>query len=341
MLQPDPNQRPASMAEVTAWASGSASSKRADVFDQRQPAAEYSVSGTKGGRARKWALAAAGLLLIACGGGGVWLYATSPPTSSQTNFNGSATPPSSAAEKIRSYIAQYDGGDCFFVAPVTVGEHGAAIEGFGTSAEPFVTFDKKFQHAFGFEADIGLRQVTRQQCPALAFMAKLPRQIATEPRLDIDRDSVRSGEVLSGIVDRFGTRNVDLILVSDTGTVQNLSNLLRPGTDAKTFNIGIRSTEDLTGRQPQLLMVIASPSPVNALKSGILTDANQFFPGVLTEVARSGTPLGAVVRYFMLEPPSSRGLNQGLAVPHLKPPPEAGDAPSTNSQNSPPPLELK
>jgi serine/threonine-protein kinase len=341
MLQPDPDQRPASMTDVASWSSESLNSKRANVLDRGKVPRKNSRSSSKSSGARRWALAAVGFLLIACAGGALLLYATLPPRSFQPDQNGTPTPASSAAEKIRNYITQYEGGDCFFVAPVTVSEHGAAVEGFGISTEPFVTFDKKFKRAFGFEADIGLRQVTKQQCPAITFMAKLPRgETATEPRLDIDRDSVRSGEVLSGIVDRYGARNVDLILISNTGTVRNLSNLLRSGTDAKTFSLGIQSTEDLAGRQPQLLMVIASRSPVNALKSNILIDANQFFTGVLTEVARSGKALGAVIRYFMLEPPNSRGVSQGLAVPHLIPPPQTGMAPPTSSQN-PPVIELK
>ena len=149
----------------------------------------------------------------------------------------------SPSEKIKSYIEQYDGGNCFFIAPVAISEHAAAIEGFGSSIEPFRSFDTAFQRAIGFEADIGVRQVTEQQCPAITFLARLRGENARALHLDIDRENLRNGDVLNGMVDRYGTRNVELILVSDSGTVQNLSNLLKPGTDAKTFNIGIKRAE--------------------------------------------------------------------------------------------------
>ena len=112
-----------------------------------------------------------------------------------------------------------------------------------------------------------MRQVTEQQCPAITFLARLRGENARALHLDIDRENLRNGDVLNGMVDRYGTRNVELILVSDSGTVQNVSNLLKPGTDAKTFNIGIKRAEGPGGRQPQLLIAIASPSPISALQA--------------------------------------------------------------------------
>ena len=103
------------------------------------------------------------------------------------------------------------------------------------------------------------------------------------------------------MVDHYGTRQVALILVSDAGIVQNVSNLLKPGTDAKTFNIGMKRPEGTTGRQPQLLIAVTSPLPVNALQAGQSAKADQFFFRVLSETAKSGTPLSATARYFMLE----------------------------------------
>jgi hypothetical protein len=37
------------------------------------------------------------------------------------------------ADKIRQYVEQYDGGECFFVAPVAISEAAAALEGFGAT----------------------------------------------------------------------------------------------------------------------------------------------------------------------------------------------------------------
>ena len=125
-----------------------------------------------------------------------------------------------------------------------------------------------------------MRQVTEQQCPAITFLARLRGENARALHLDIDRENLRNGDMLNGMVDRYGTRNVELILVSDSGTVQNVSNLLKPGTDAKTFNIGTNAPKAPRGRQPQLLIAIASPSPINALQASGSAKADQFFERV-------------------------------------------------------------
>jgi len=347
MLQPDPAQRPDSMAAVAAWSLGSAPvERRPHVLDGGKAAGEDSLPIPNGQAARRWRRFAAGALLIAliCGGGGaLYFYIMRTPTSpkpSQAILDNSHAEPRknspvlplvpstqspaipdnshaelgknspssltplpgiSLAERVRNYIEQYDGGNCFFVAPVAISEHAAAIEGFGSSMEPFRSFDAAFQRSIGFEADIGVREITEKQCPAVSFLARLRRDTARAPHLDVDREALRDGDVLNGMIDHYGAHQVALILVSDTGAVQNLSNLLKQGTDAKTFNIGMKRTEGGGGRQPQLLIAVASPSSVKALQPDQPANADQFFGRVLSEAERSGTPLSAVARYFMLE----------------------------------------
>jgi hypothetical protein len=176
------------------------------------------------------------------------------------------------------------------------------IEGLGSSEKPFTAFDTEFRRAMGFDADIGVHQVSERQCPAVTFLARLRGENARAPHLDIDQDNLHGGEVLKGVVDHFGsTSNVDLILVSDAGRVQNLSRLLKLGTGAKTFDIGMKRPEGSAGRQPQLLIAVVSPSPIDALRPAQPIDADQFFPRVLSDAAQSGKSLSAAARYFTLE----------------------------------------
>jgi Protein kinase domain len=309
MLQPDPDQRPASMAAVAAWSLGSPASGGHK--------SDGSVPNGKGRAARILRRAALLLLLIAlAGAGGVYYFnalqtpiALMPPPSLEQPRTETAKKPAApapqpqttAAERIRSFVEHYNGGNCFFLTPVAIGEHAALIEGIGSSDKPFTAFDAEFQRAIGFDPDIRVLQITQQQCPAIAFLSQLRGGDARAPRLDIDQENLRSGEVLNGMVDRYGSRDVALILVSDTGIVQNVSSLLKRGTDAKSFNIGMRRTEGAAGRQPQLLIAVTSPSPVDSLRSGQPTEAETFFPQVLSDAARSGKSLSAVARYFMLE----------------------------------------
>jgi serine/threonine protein kinase len=314
MLQPDPDQRPDSMSAVAAWSLGSTASAR-HKSDRYRSVGEASVPN-RSRAARPWRRAAAALL-IGAGVGAYYFYAMKtplapvPPVASadkpqaelkeKPGSPAAPQPGTIAVEKIRGFVESYDGGNCFFLTPVAIGEHAALIDGLGSSDRPFMAFDAAFQRAIGFDPDIRVLQVTEQQCPAIAFLSQLRGGSARPPRLDIDQETLRNGEVLKGMVDRFGTRDVDLILVSDAGNVQNVSSLLKPGTDAKTFNVGMRRTEGAAGRQPQLLIAVTSPSPVDALRLGQPADAEQFFPRVLSDASRSGSSLSAVARYFMLE----------------------------------------
>jgi serine/threonine protein kinase len=316
MLQPDPDQRPDSMAALAAWSLDPSASGR---HNSSRSGGKVAASNQQSRTVRPWRRAASVILLFALTGGGAayYFYANQtplaptqpPPVSDSPQATAGKAPDSpppaqprtAAADKIRSFVEHYDGGNCFFLTPVAIGEHSALIEGLGSSDGPFMAFDKEFQRAMGFDPDIRVLQATDKQCPAIAFLARLRGGNARAPRLDINQDSMRSGQVLNGMVDRYGPRIVDLILVSDIGTVKNVSSQLKSGTDAKSFNIPMPGNEATAGRQPQLLIAVASSAPVDAIQLRQPAEAEQFFPNVLSDAARSGKTLSAVARYFMLE----------------------------------------
>jgi serine/threonine-protein kinase len=311
MLQPDPADRVESMIAVAAWPLGAAPEPRPSIDLRRPAAASLDRTATPGRGRRSRIFAVALLPLIALiGGAGYYYYGTQtlsvppilpPRLDNGTNSNPDTPAVPGQAEKIRQYVDRYDGGDCFYVSAAAISATAAALEGFGASTKPFDALDADFHRTLGFEADIGVRQVTERQCPAISFLGRLRNERARAPHLDIDKDNLRNGEVLSGMIDRFGDRNVDLILVSDGGIVQNLSRLLKAGTDAKTFNIGMQRTEGSAGRQPQLLMAIATTSPLASLRPAQPAAAEGFFSNVLNEAMRAGQPLSAAARYFMLQ----------------------------------------
>ena len=319
MLQPEPEKRLESMAHVAAWALGESGFQRNRPMAASRPAPERAdARGADSKRgARRWPYAAAAILLLLLAGGGYYYYetevpqpATLPgkqPPSIPAPGAGTARPDTSRdppglspADKIKRYVEQYDGGECFFVTPVAVTETRAVIEGFGASTQPFDALDAAFKRDNGFEADINIRQVTAPQCPAITFLGRLRDERARAPRLDIEQVNLRNGEVLTGMVDRFGNRNIELLLVSDGGTVQNVSNMLKQGTDAKSFSIGMQRA-GAAGSQPQLLLAVTSPRPLDALRPAGPVAADQFFPAVLSAAERSGQNVAATVRYFKLE----------------------------------------
>jgi serine/threonine-protein kinase len=300
MLQPDPAKRPESMAAVVAWSLAAFNVDRQSVSGREAKASAKPQSSA----ARRWRYIAAGALVVA---GSISLvgfryfhtikdyYAANTSTYSPAK---SALP---ISQQVRQFVDAYDGGNCFFVTPIAVGEHAAAFEGFGASVEPFQSFDSAFRRQLGFEAEIGVREINRRQCAAVSFLARLSRNNAKSPHLEIERESLRDGDVLRGLVDRYGSGQLALLLVSASGVVQNVTNLLKSGTDAKIFSIGMKRTDGSTQRQPQLLLAITSLAPVGILQSNSPIGADQFFPGLTDEATKLGTQLGATARYFVLE----------------------------------------
>jgi serine/threonine protein kinase len=330
MLQPDPANRPDSIAEIAEWS-------LAYVRPAAKPktAVEKRVRKQRVARAvspRRWLrrlAAALAVIAVGAGGAGYYVYfgpngvvAPSAPISSETKpgsaFNPGTSstlgkaipevplrppPPSPAptrADQIKSYVEQYNGGDCFFLMPVAVSATAAALEGFGASTDAFERLDKAFKRANGFEASIGVRLVSAAQCPAITFLSRLRDDRIHAPRLSIDKVNLASGESLEGTVEDYGGRNIELLLVSDSGMVQNVTNLLKPGLGEKTFAIGMKRTMGAEASQPQLLIVVATAQPLPILRPSGPVAADQFFPAVLNEAARANQPLSAVARYFNL-----------------------------------------
>jgi eukaryotic-like serine/threonine-protein kinase len=204
-------------------------------------------------------------------------------------------------QEVTRYIAEYDGGDCFYVTPVAVTANSAAIDAFGASPGPFQAFDEAFLRAVGFEAQIGLRKVNTAQCPVVSFVSRVNDQGGQAPRLQIKEDTLRSGQFLSGSVDNFGQRHVDLLLVSDDGAVHNLAVATKRVGTLLTFNLKIENTRRTPGAKPQVLVALATERPLPLLASRTPLSADKLFPMILEEATRTGQTIGASVKYFRLD----------------------------------------
>jgi serine/threonine protein kinase len=210
-------------------------------------------------------------------------------------------PPIDPRGRITEFVNAYDGGDCFFAAPEEIEEGKATLDGLGSSVAPFEVFDYEFKRQLGFEPFVGVHQVTPEQCPAVSFLFRTRNQRGAAPRLDINTAGLRNGGSLGGTVADIGDRNVELLLVEDDGYVRNLTQYLVPSGNAKLFSFKIGKSDPGPPR-PQLLLIIASPRPLEALKlpkDGL--SAEQVFPQVLAEALQNSQTLNVSVKYFMLE----------------------------------------
>jgi serine/threonine-protein kinase len=202
------------------------------------------------------------------------------------------------AGRVRRYVEQYNGGDCFFILPVALSANAAVIEGFGASTAPFETLDRAFKRELGFEASIGVRQVTQAQCPAIKFLGQLGSNQARAPRINLAAVDVKNGETLSGTIENFANRVVELLLVSDSGEVRNLSYLLKPGTDSLSFSIAIQRNG--SGSGPQLVMAVATPQVLDSLRQPRPMAADTFFLQAVSEAQRNNFTISTAARYFHL-----------------------------------------
>lgn len=219
----------------------------------------------------------------------------SPTLSPQPTATPSPPDGSGRAERIRKYVAQYAGGDCFFILPVAVSSSAAVIEGFGASTAPFDTFDKAFRKEQGFEASVGVRQVTQAQCPAVKFLGQVGSDQARAPRINLSATELKAGETLNGTIENFANRVVELLMVSDRGEVQSLSYLLKPGIDSLSFALPMARASG-----PQLLLVVAAPRVVDSLRQPRPMAADTFFLQAMSEAQRGNVTLTAAARYVML-----------------------------------------
>ncbi|WP_244607080.1 serine/threonine-protein kinase [Bosea sp. CS1GBMeth4] len=210
--------------------------------------------------------------------------------------------PRTAAERTERYVTSYDGGACFFLWPTAIADKRATIEGFGSTAEPFVAFDAAFKKAQGYEAQISLRSVTTAQCPMVDFLRQLGRGIDRSPAMQIGAFTMRSGDTLSGTVESDPRQHLDILLIGDDGLVYNLANYTRREGGKASFSLKLESTGGSAAPvRPQTVLALVSPAPLPTLAGPNPAPAGDVFPGLRQDIARAGGKVGVGIKYFRIE----------------------------------------
>lgn len=210
--------------------------------------------------------------------------------------------PRTPAERTARYVADYDGGACFFLWPTTIADKRAAVEGFGSTAEPFVSFDAAFKKAQGYEAQISLRTVTTAQCPMVDFLRQLGRGIDRSPAMQIGAFTMKSGDTLSGSVEADPGKNLDILLIGDDGLVYNLANYTRREGGRASFSLKLESTAASGAPvRPQTVLALVSQAPLPTLSGPNPAPAGDVFPGLHQDIARAGGKVGVGIKYFRIE----------------------------------------
>lgn len=210
--------------------------------------------------------------------------------------------PRTAAERTARYVADYDGGACFFLWPTAIADKRTTVEGFGSAAEPFVSFDAAFKKAQGYEAQISLRTITAAQCPMVDFLRQLGRRIDRSPVMQIGAFTMRSGDTLSGSVESDPGKNLDILLIGDDGLVYNLANYTRREGGKASFSLKLESTAASGAPvRPQTVLALVSTAPLPTLAGPNPAPAGDIFPGLRQDIARAGGKVGVGIKYFRIE----------------------------------------
>jgi serine/threonine-protein kinase len=175
------------------------------------------------------------------------------------------------------------------------------IEGFGTSAEPFIRLLTDFQQEHGIEPDIGVRLLDERQCPAITFLHEMSRAEGVQPTLKLDKDVLEYGGAIAGTITDAGGRNLWLILVDHRGRFYNLTGLLQEQADgAFRFGIQLSGGAENAPPTPQLMMVVASDIPLQTTSTAT-NRVDDITAIVRAEINQKGVAANASAAYFRFE----------------------------------------
>ncbi|MDT0681953.1 serine/threonine-protein kinase [Roseicyclus sp. F158] len=203
------------------------------------------------------------------------------------------------------WVAEYELPSCSFATVRSATTDSFDIEAYGTTAAPFVRLLTDFETEYGFEPDIGVRQVNDSQCAVVGFMKDNAGGSEVSPTLTLDKDVLTSGEAIRGRIDQINGRPLFLMLVDAQGGTYDLTSRLRDQPDGtSTFAIALRpnSLTSDDGIVPQLIVAIASPTELATTASAPSgTSASILMRLLQEELDRKGETASVAPGYFRFD----------------------------------------
>lgn len=225
---------------------------------------------------------------------------TLAPVPQQVALAPAALAPASLAERMRNFVRFYDGGACFFAVPVSFAGQRPRIDGFGSDVEPILTFGAELRRALGIDAEIVVRQITGEQCPAIGFIGGLLKSRLPELQVQLEDDRIVSGQELRGIVAGVHLPWLSLLLVDDDGMVHDISPYLSKTQDGWSFAAPLYVTAQGRERN-QLIVAIAASRALDRLKLTRPAAGSELFPAVVREADATQNDIAIGIGAFRVE----------------------------------------
>lgn len=195
--------------------------------------------------------------------------------------------------KVRDFLTDFIGDECFWAQPEQVSSARINIEAYSDETAPFFDFDAAFKATIGIEANIGGRMVQTPQCAALAFARYFPGGGAANIGMD-DPDRILSpGQITQlTLADRPG-RKTTLLVIDPNGLVINLT----PSLGRQGGGLGTALRASVPG--PHLLLELDSATPLGPLPQ--TGPAETVFTALSESQNLRGAELRASLAYFVLQ----------------------------------------
>ena len=202
-----------------------------------------------------------------------------------------------------SWVRDFSGGACFYASLISAINGAPAIEGFGTTVQPFERMLGDFRSKFHVEPEIGVRLITQPQCELTGFLRYFDRNSAERPQLALDSMSVPDGSPISGTLVTRGGLVSNVMLIDHKGIAFNLDDRMVAQSDKAAFSIpiGLGTADKAAGKAvPQIILVITGPRDIQAAMFARPMPASELLPRILKEIEADGSQFSATAKYFRL-----------------------------------------
>ena len=247
MLQPRPEDRIASMADVAAW-------------EPEQP--KKAVAKSEGGKSLAMPIAAAALLLLMGGGGAFW-FLSSPSPAPRTATTAPAAPttaalPDTPINRIANYTRYYDGDDCLLLRPINITERSANIQALAASPAAAKAFEADFRVVNGFPASVSSVPLSQQQCDFVNFVHRIDAPLSNSIKATLSKPAFARNENVSLQIDGANAQHFELLALDSNGSVRNLTHLVSRKGDQLVLDAPLRDP-DSKGGDRDILVGIVTP----------------------------------------------------------------------------------
>ncbi len=209
------------------------------------------------------------------------------------------TKPLDQAAAMVDWLKNYNGGACFYASPMAVSENSMQIEGFSTSVVAMEKLEADFTAAHGITPEIQARLIDKNQCAVAEFLQAIRTSAMTKPTLELSSSNVKSGQSLSGELEKIENGSVSLVLIDNEGVIYNLEGFLKKEDSTASFNIKL---VDLETRDPlpQLILALSSREGITTIRKAEPELASALLGRILKSIDAGELEVGAVVKYFKL-----------------------------------------